>query len=53
MSIISKNKLSIAFLVFIGLQLQLATSSDSFVYNFNNVTYGSNATSCYNNCKRG
>ena len=51
MSRVSKNKLSIAFLVL--LSLQLATSSETFVHTLNGITYGSNATSCYTNCNKG
>jgi hypothetical protein len=53
MSRISGKKLSLVLLVLLGLQLQLATTSDPFVHTLNGVTYGSNATSCYTNCKKG
>jgi hypothetical protein len=47
----SGRKLSLVFLVVLG--VQLATTSDPFVHTLNGITYGSNATSCYTNCKKG
>ena len=46
----SGRKLSLVFLVFLGVQL---ATCDPFVHNLNGITYGSNATSCYTNCKKG